>query len=168
MSFNKIIILGNVTKDIELRYTPSGTAVASFGIATNRKFKVNNEQRDEAMFIDVSAFGKQAELLNEYVKKGDQLLIEGRLKLEQWEDQNGNKRSKHTIFCESMQFMSNRNQDGNNNNRGGYQQQNNRQNNRDYGGQPASNYNSTNMRNQSHQNQQNTIETESDGDEIPF
>ncbi|HHH72917.1 MAG TPA: single-stranded DNA-binding protein, partial [Sulfuricurvum sp.] len=92
--YNKIILVGNLTRDIELRYTQSGMAIAKTGIATNRKFKKQNgEQVDETMFIDITFFGRSGEIANQYLRKGSKVLIEGRLMLEQWTDQNGQKRS---------------------------------------------------------------------------
>jgi single-strand DNA-binding protein len=105
--YNKIILLGNTTRDVDLRYLTNGTAVANFGIATNRKFKsADGTEKDETMFIDVTVFGRTAEIVNQYVKKGDRLFIEGRLVLEQWTDNNGNKRSKHSVTAEKVQFLS--------------------------------------------------------------
>lgn len=106
--FNKVVLLGNVTRNPEVRYIPgSGTAVAKTGLAVNRKYKVNGEPREEVMFIDIVAFGRQAEVLGEYVSKGQPLLVEGRLSLQTWE-QDGQKRSKHEVNVENFQLMSNR------------------------------------------------------------
>ena len=106
-SFNQIILLGNLTRDPEMRYLPSNTPIASFGMACNRKFKdAQGQDREEVMFIDCSAFGKQAEIVNQYCKKGDLLFIEGRLKFDTWEDkQGGGKRSKHSIAINNFQLM---------------------------------------------------------------
>ena len=106
-SFNKVILAGNLTRDPELRYTPSGTAIAAFGLAVNRKWKdQNGETKEDVTFIDVTAFGKQAELLGQYCKKGSALLVEGRLKLDQWEDkQTQQKRSKLGVVLERMTFL---------------------------------------------------------------
>ncbi len=104
--YNRVILVGNLTRDIELRYLQSGTAVGSTGIATNRRFKSSmGEQRDEVMFIDITFFGRTAEVANQYLKKGSKVLIEGRLKLDSWEDPNGNKRSRHSIVVENMQML---------------------------------------------------------------
>lgn len=112
-SFNRIILLGNLTRDPEMRYTPANVPVVEFGLAVNRKFTVNNEQREEAMFIDVVAFQKPAEILNQYCHKGDLLMVEGRLKLDTWEDKNGGgKRSKHRVVVENFQLMPKRDGDG--------------------------------------------------------
>lgn len=106
-SFNRVILLGNLTRDPVLRYLPNQTPVVDFGLAVNHKFKTAaGEAREEVMFIDCSAFGKQAELINQYCQKGQMLLVEGRLKLDTWEDkQGGGKRSKHKIAVDNMQFM---------------------------------------------------------------
>jgi single-strand DNA-binding protein len=105
--FNKVILIGNLTRDVELRYTPSGTAIAKFGIATNRTYKdqVTGENKQETMFIDVTVFGRSAEVANQYLKKGRRVLIEGRLVFEQWVDNTGQKRSKHSVVAEKLQFM---------------------------------------------------------------
>lgn len=122
--FNKIIMVGNLTRDIELRYTEGGTAVASAAIATNRKFKnQNGEQKEEVCFTDITFFGRTAEIANQYLSRGKQILVEGHLKLDQWTDQNGGKRSKHSITVESLQMLGGR--DNDNNNSGQYNNQQN-------------------------------------------
>jgi len=104
--FNKVIIVGNLTRDIELRYTPSGTAVGSTGIASTRKFKGSDgAQKEEVLFVDITFFGRTAEIANQYLKKGSQVLVEGRLKLDSWTDQSGGKRSKHTVVVENMTML---------------------------------------------------------------
>ncbi len=104
--FNKTVLAGNLTRDIELRYAPSGTAVANTAIATSRKFKKQDgTQSEEVCFIDLAFFGRTAEIANQYLKKGSKVLIEGRLKFDQWQDQNGQKRSKHSVIVESMQML---------------------------------------------------------------
>jgi single-strand DNA-binding protein len=109
-SVNKVILIGNLTRDPQLKYLPSQTALVEFGIACNRKFKgQGGEQREEVTFIDVSAFGKQAEVLNQYVQKGSPIYIEGRLKYDSWEDKNGGgKRHKLTVVVEEFQFLARR------------------------------------------------------------
>ena len=103
---NKVILIGNLTRDIELRYTPTGTAIAKTGLAVNSRFKgQNGEQKDETMFIDLTIFGRSAEIANQYLGKGRKVLAEGRLVLEQWTDQNGQNRSKHSIAVESIEFL---------------------------------------------------------------
>ncbi len=106
-NFNKVILMGNLTRDPELRYTPSGTAVAKFSIAINRKYKEN----EETSFFDIVYFGKPAEIIAEYMKKGRPLLIEGRLQQQRWETDEGKKRSKIEIIGENFQFVGGRNQE---------------------------------------------------------
>lgn len=104
--FNKIIIVGNLTRDVELKYLPSGSALATIGLASNRRYKKQDgTQADEVCFVDVKLFGRTAEVANQYLKKGSQILIEGRLTLETWNDASGQKKSKHTITAESMQML---------------------------------------------------------------
>src|SRR5580700_10430408 len=105
--FNKVILMGNLTRDPQLKYLPSQTAVVEFGLAMNRKWKTpQGEERDEVCFVDCSAFGKQAEVINQYCTKGKQLFVEGRLKYDQWEDkQGGGKRSKMSVVVENFQFL---------------------------------------------------------------
>jgi single-strand DNA-binding protein len=106
-SFNKVILAGNLTRDPELRYTPKGTAIARLGIACNRKWKSETgELKEEVTFVDVDAFGKQAETIGQYLKKGRPILIEGRLRYDTWEDkQSGQKKSKLGVVLESFQFL---------------------------------------------------------------
>ena len=106
-SFNKVILMGNLTRDPELRYTPKGTAVAKLGLAVNRTWRnADGQQQDETTFVDVDAFGKQAETLGQYMQKGRPILLEGRLKLDQWEDKNtGQNRSKLGVILEKFSFV---------------------------------------------------------------
>ncbi len=106
-SFNKVILMGNLTRDPELRYTPKGTAVAKLGLAVNRSWRnADGQQQDETTFVDVDAFGKQAETLGQYMQKGRPILVEGRLKLDQWEDKNtGQNRSKLGVILEKFSFV---------------------------------------------------------------
>ncbi len=106
-SFNKVILVGNLTRDPELRYTPKGMAIAKIGIAVNRTWRTESgEQKEEVTFVDVDAFGKQAETLGQYMRKGSPILIEGRLRLDQWDDkQTGQKRSKLGVVVEGFQFL---------------------------------------------------------------
>lgn len=106
-SFNKVILVGNLTRDPELRYTPKGTAIARIGLAVNRKWTTETgEQREEVTFVDVDAFGKQAETIGQYMRKGSPMLVEGRLRLDQWDDkQTGQKRSRLGVVCETFQFL---------------------------------------------------------------
>ena len=111
-SFNKVILMGNLTRDPEMRYTPSGTPIASFGLAVNRRYRQGDEQKDEVCFVDVSTFGRQAELAGEYLSKGRMVLIEGRLNYRAWEDQNGQRRNKLDVVAERVNFMPRASQDG--------------------------------------------------------
>ncbi len=106
--FNKVILVGNLTRDIELRYSQNGSAIAKSAIATSRKFTVNGEKREEVCFIDITFFGRSGEIANQYLRKGSKILVEGRLTFEQWVDQNGGKRSKHSVTVESMQMLDSR------------------------------------------------------------
>ncbi len=104
--YNRVILVGNLTRDVEIRYTPSGSAIGKVGIATNRRFKTaNGEQRDETMFIDLTFFGRTAEIANQYLRKGSKVLVEGRLVLEQWTAQDGTKRSKHSVTVDNLQML---------------------------------------------------------------
>ena len=110
-NYNRVILMGNLTRDPELRYTPNGSAVASFSIAVNRRYKVDNEKREETSFFDIVFFGKPAEIIAEYMKKGRPLLVEGRLQQRRWETDDGQKRSKVEVVGENFQFMGGRDQD---------------------------------------------------------
>tara|TARA_Y100000589_G_scaffold326458_1_gene366247 strand:- start:104 stop:553 length:450 start_codon:yes stop_codon:yes gene_type:complete len=107
-AFNKVILMGNLTRDPELRYTPDGMAICNFGIAVNDSFRRGSEgeSKDETMFIDVATFRKQAENCGQYLKKGRRVLVEGRLRLERWQAQDGANRSKHTVSANVVQFLS--------------------------------------------------------------
>jgi len=109
MNFNKIILGGNITRDLQLSYLPSQTAVVDFGIAVNRKWKSREgEQKEEVCFVDCRAFGKTAENINKYLSKGDPIFIEGRLTYNAWTAQDGTKRSKHLVTIENFQFLAQR------------------------------------------------------------
>ena len=105
-SFNKVLLIGNLTRDPELRYTSGGTAVASFGLAVNRKFKQGEEWKDEVCFVDITVWAKQGENCAEYLNKGSQAFIEGRLNYQTWEDkQSGQQRSKLEVVANNVQFL---------------------------------------------------------------
>jgi single-strand DNA-binding protein len=106
-NFNRVILAGNLTRDPELRYTPKGTAIASFGLAINRTWKSETgEMKEEVTFVDVDAFGRQAEVIGQYMKKGRPFLVEGRLKLNQWEDKNTHqKQSRLRVVLEGFSFI---------------------------------------------------------------
>ncbi|CAN5462325.1 single-stranded DNA-binding protein [soil metagenome] len=120
-NFNKIILVGNLTRDPVLRYLPSQMAVVDFGLAVNHKFRTKTgEDREEVCFIDCSCFGKGAEVINQYCQKGKQLLVEGRLKYDTWEDkQGGGKRSKHVVMVDNFQLMGGPDRTGGGGGRGG-------------------------------------------------
>jgi len=119
--YNRIILVGNLTRDPELRYMPNGGAVCTTGIATNRKFKKQDgSQGEEVCFVDITFFGRTAEVANQYLRRGKKILVEGRLKLDQWTDQNGGKRSKHSVVVDNMQMLDSKNS----NDGSGYNQNN--------------------------------------------
>jgi single-strand DNA-binding protein len=109
-SFNKVILMGNLTRDPQLKYLPSQMPVVEFGLACSRKWKSpNGEEREDVLFVDCSAFSKTAELINQYFTKGKPIFIEGRLKYDSWEDkQGGGKRSRLTVVVENFQFIGGR------------------------------------------------------------
>jgi len=174
--YNKVIMIGNLTRDVELKYLPSGAAIAKSAIATSYKYKgQNGEQKEEVCFLDFNVFGKAAEILNQYVKKGSKVMLEGRLVLEQWTGQDGQNRNKHSLRVDEFKFLDSKGdapmQGGYNNaqqqqvgyqQQGGYQQQ-----------QPS--YQGMNTQNQVQQQggmqndyNQNVPEINIDEDEIPF
>ena len=104
--YNKVIMIGNLTRDIDLKYLPSGTAIAKSAIATSHRYKTNDgEQKEEVCFLDFNVFGKSAEILNQYVKKGSKVLLEGRLVFESWVGPDGNNRNKHSLRVENFKFL---------------------------------------------------------------
>ena len=109
-NLNKVMLMGNLTRDPEIKYTPKGTAIAVFTIATNRKYTLETgEKREEVTFVDVESYGKQAEVIGEYVKKGRPIYVEGRLKMDQWDDKaTGQKRSKMKVVVEAFEFLGGR------------------------------------------------------------
>lgn len=104
-SFNKVILMGNLTRDPEVRFTPSGTPVANFRIAVNHRFKQGNEMRDDVCYIDIVVFGKQAEACGQYLNKGNGVIVDGRLQERRWETDDGQKRSKHEVVAQQVRFM---------------------------------------------------------------
>lgn len=148
--FNKVILVGNLTRDCELRYLPSGSAVCTTGIATNRRFKNQmGEQKEEVCFIDITFFGRTAEIANQYLSRGKKVLVEGRLKLDQWTDQTGAKRSKHSVTVDTLQMLDAKN-DANSN----------------YAPNNTNDYQSNSYQNQNSY-QQPTNEARHSGNEIP-
>src|SRR3954468_11547962 len=122
-NFNRVFLMGNMTRDPQLKFLPSQMAVAEFGIATNRKFKTQSgEDREEVTFVDCSAFGRTAEVINQYFNKGKPIFIEGRLKYDTWEDKNGGgKRSKMSVVVERFEFIGGRDGGGGGGGGGGAQ-----------------------------------------------
>ncbi|TKX31727.1 single-stranded DNA-binding protein [Campylobacter estrildidarum] len=112
--FNKVVLVGNLTRNIEMRYGQNGNAIGASAIAVTRRFTTNGEKREETCFIDISFYGRTAEVANQYLTKGSKVLIEGRLRFEQWSDQNGQNRSKHSVQVENMEMLG-----GNNPTQGG-------------------------------------------------
>jgi len=106
-NFNKVFLMGNLTRDPEVRYTPKGTAIATIGLAVNRVWTTETgEKKEEVTFVDVDVWGRQAETIGQYMSKGRPIFIEGRLKLDQWDDkESGQKRSKLKVVCEGFQFI---------------------------------------------------------------
>jgi single-strand DNA-binding protein len=109
-SFNKVILMGNLTRDPELRSLPSGTTVVNFGLAVSERWKdkTTGEQREEVCFVDIDAFGRQGEVVNEYFSKGKPILVEGRLRFRQWETDSGEKRSKLSVTLDRFSFVGSR------------------------------------------------------------
>ena len=112
-NFNKVLLIGNLTRDPELKHTPSNQAVASIGLAVNRNYTTKDgEKREETTFVDCEAWGRQAEVMSQYLAKGRPVMIEGRLKLDQWQDKDGNNRSKLRVVVENFQFLGGRGEGG--------------------------------------------------------
>ena len=112
-NLNKVMLMGNLTRDPELRYLPSNMPVCNFGLAVNRRWKGKDGQPgEETTFVDCEAFARTAEVINEYLKKGKPLFVEGRLKLDQWQDKEGNKRSRMKVIVESFEFIDSRESSG--------------------------------------------------------
>jgi single-strand DNA-binding protein len=113
-SFNKVLLMGNLTRDPEVRYTPKGTAIAQLGLAVNRQWTTETgEQKEEVTFVDIEVWGRQAETAGQYLAKGRPVFIEGRLRLDQWDDkESGQKRSKLKVVAERVQFLGSANRGG--------------------------------------------------------
>ena len=107
-NFNKVILLGNLTRDVEMRYTQGGTAIGKLGMAINRRYTQNGETKESTCFVDLTAWGRQAEILSQYTSKGAQLFVEGRLEYSTWESKEGGKRSKLEVIIENFQLMGGR------------------------------------------------------------
>jgi single-stranded DNA-binding protein len=126
--FNKVILIGNLTRDVELRYSSAGLAIASTAIAVTRRFSgANGEKQEETCFVDITFFGKYAEVANQYLHKGSKVMIEGRLRLDSWQDKNtGQSRQKHSVIVEGMEMLDSKNDASKNqgyNQNSGYTQQ---------------------------------------------
>ncbi len=125
-SYNKVILIGNLTRDPQMSYLPSQTPVVEFGLAVSRKWRASDGQmREDTCFIDCRSMGKQAETINQYFNKGKPILVEGRLQFDQWEGKDGTKRSKHRVFVERFSFVGSPTggqQGGQQGQGGGYQQ----------------------------------------------
>jgi single-strand DNA-binding protein len=112
-NFNKVLLVGNLTRDPELKHTPSNQAVAQIGLAVNRNYQTKDgEKREETTFVDCEAWGRTAEVMCQYLEKGRPVLVEGRLKLDQWQDKDGNNRSKLKVVIENFQFLGGRGEGG--------------------------------------------------------
>jgi single-strand DNA-binding protein len=116
-NFNKVLLMGNLTRDVELRHTQNNTAIGKFGLAMNRRYSVgegpSREQREETTFVDCEAWGRTAEVMSQYLTKGRPVFIEGRLRLDQWDDKaTGQKRSRLLVVVESFQFVDSRTDGG--------------------------------------------------------
>lgn len=108
-NYNKVLLMGNVTRDIELKHTASNQAVATIGLAVNRRYKTKEgEDREDVTFVDCEAWGRTAEVIHQYFGKGKPIFIEGRLKLDQWEDKDGKKQSKLRVVIEGFEFVESR------------------------------------------------------------
>ena len=161
--YNKVVLVGNLTRDVEVRYSQGGAAIGKVGIATSHKWKSQTgEQKEEVMFVDLTFFGRVAEIANQYLHKGSKVLIDGRLVLEQWTAQDGSKRSKHSVTVETMKMLDSRG-DNAGQQGGGYG-----------GGEPNSGYNQAPAQSQAPAPQsqpaptQQVPEIDIDEDEIPF
>jgi len=131
--YNKVVLVGNLTRDVEIRYSQSGSAIGNVGIATSRKWKTQTgEQKEEILFIDLTFFGRTAEIANQYLRKGSKVLVDGRLVFQQWTAQDGSKRSKHAVTVENLQMLDSKADSQNPNRNNGYGDQPSQNN---YGGQ---------------------------------
>jgi len=151
-SFNRVVLVGNLTRDVELRRTPQGTAVTDIGLAVNERVKRNDEWVDEANFFDITLWGRTAEVASEYLAKGSSVLIEGRLKYETWSQDDGSKRSKVKVVGEKLQMLGSRGSGGQSGSGGG----------------GSSRSNSTQSQPQATQTFQQPASSPPPGDDVPF
>lgn len=178
--YNKVVMVGNLTRDIELRYMPNGSALAKSAIATSHRYKTNTgEQKEEVCFLDFNIFGRSAEVANQYLRKGSKVLLEGRLVFEQWTAQDGSNRSRHALRVDTMKMLDTKADSQNmSDNQGSYNQQNsyNQQGSQYNNQQQAPQQNNMGQNNyggmnnsSSHQMPEQRIpEINIDDDEIPF
>ena len=172
--YNKVIMIGNLTREIELKYLPSGAAVGKSAIATSYKYKAQSgEQKEEVCFLDFNVFGKAAEILNQYTKKGSKVMLEGRLVLEQWTANDGSNRNRHTLRVDEFKFLDSKSDsmsNGGGNNYSQPQQMGYNQNNNQQQYQQPQYNNQMNQANQGGMNDYNqkVPEINIDEDEIPF
>jgi single-strand DNA-binding protein len=171
--YNKVIMIGNLTRDIELKYIPSGAAIAKSAIATSHKYKTQSgEQKEEVCFLDFDVFGKSAEVLNQYVRKGSKVMLEGRLILNRWTAQDGSNRSNHTLRVESFKFLDSKadsqNMQNQNNNYNSQQNNYNQAPQQSYNQAPQYNQPNISAQNTPIQQEQKVPEIDIDNDEIPF
>ncbi|WP_419771342.1 MAG: single-stranded DNA-binding protein [Candidatus Marinarcus sp.] len=168
--YNKVVMLGNLTRDIELRYLPTGAAISKSAIASSYKYKTSTgEQKEEVCFLDFNIFGRSAEVANQYLRKGSKVLLEGRLVLEQWTAQDGSSRSKHSLRVDTMKMLDSKSEGQNTSsdyqpNSQDYGQHNATQYNQPAAKQPTNNYANGGMNVQEHR----IPEIDIDEDEIPF
>ena len=119
-NLNRVFLMGNLTRDPELRYLPSNTPVVKIGVAVNRRWRnQQGEQQEETTFVDCESFGRQAEVINQYLRKGRPIFVEGRLRLDQWQDKEGNNRSRMKVVIENFQFVDSRSGDDGGGGQGG-------------------------------------------------
>lgn len=179
--YNKVIMIGNLTRDIELKYLPSGSAIANGAIATSHKYKMQNgEQKEEVCFLDFSIFGKGGEIFNQYVRKGSKVMLEGRLIFQQWKAQDGTNRSRHALQVSEFKFLDGKSdsQDMGGNNYNNQQQNSQPQQNynapqQQYNQPAQQNYNAPQQTQQQNSGTNNSYEQniptiDIDNDEIPF
>ncbi|NVJ52431.1 MAG: single-stranded DNA-binding protein [Campylobacteraceae bacterium] len=176
--YNKVVMVGNLTRDIELRYMPNGAALAKGAIATSHRYKTQTgEQKDEVCFLDFNIFGRSAEVANQYLRKGSKVLLEGRLVFEQWTAQDGSNRSKHALRVDTMKMLDTKsdsqnmgqdNQVGYNNPQNSYNQPQQNQYNQPQQNAGQNSYGGMNSQAMQKAPEQNIPEIDIDDDEIPF
>ncbi|RXJ91168.1 single-stranded DNA-binding protein [Arcobacter sp. CECT 8983] len=176
--YNKVVMVGNLTRDIELRYMPNGAALAKGAIATSHRYKTQTgEQKDEVCFLDFNIFGRSAEVANQYLRKGSKVLLEGRLVFEQWTAQDGSNRSKHALRVDTMKMLDTKsdsqnmgqdNQVGYNNPQNSYNQPQQNQYNQSQQNAGQNSYGGMNSQAMQKAPEQNIPEIDIDDDEIPF